>query len=169
MRPCHTSLSDGVWKQLGFDDACCRVPVWRGGICVGPEGLVFVAQCVSKAVQYLLLAHAPDLLDEFGSIGLYGEQGLEAWHGRYTQTARLYPGESDLASAASFVRPMALAGDARPAMIGRSAHKRSVIRQGGGALGDKGGGQAVTCKQAGGARPRRDAGESRERAGYVGR
>jgi len=71
---------------------------------------------------HLLLAHAPYFLDEFGSIGLYGEQGLEAWHGRYTQTARLYPGESDLASAADFVRVMTLAGDASPAVIGRSAH-----------------------------------------------
>jgi len=79
---------------------------------------------------HLLLAHAPDFLDEFGSIGLYGEQGLEAWHGRYTQTARLYPGESDLASAADFVRAMALAGDASPAVVGRSAHKRSSAKDG---------------------------------------
>jgi len=55
---------------------------------------------------------------------------LEAWHGRYTQTARLYPGESDLASAAAFVRAMALAGDASPAVMGRSAHKRSSAKKG---------------------------------------
>jgi len=72
---------------------------------------------------HILLAHAPDFLEEFGSIGLYGEQGLEAWHGRFTQTARLYPGGSDLASAASFLRAMALARDASPAVVGRVAHK----------------------------------------------
>jgi len=36
---------------------------------------------------HILMFHAPDVLDAFGSIGLYGEQGLEAWHGRYGQHA----------------------------------------------------------------------------------
>jgi len=31
--------------------------------------------------------HAPDSLELWGSIGLYGEQGLEAWHGRYGKGA----------------------------------------------------------------------------------
>jgi len=79
---------------------------------------------------HILLAHAPDFLEEFGSIGLYGEQGLEAWHGRFTQTARLYPGASDLASAASFLRAMALARDASPAVVGREAHKRASAKDG---------------------------------------
>ena len=79
---------------------------------------------------HILLAHAPDFLDEFGSIGLYGEQGLEAWHGRYTQTARLYPGESDLASAAAFVRAMTLAGDASPAVVGRGGPQRASAKDG---------------------------------------
>jgi len=29
------------------------------------------------------MCHALDVLESFRSIGLYGEQGLEAWHGRY--------------------------------------------------------------------------------------
>jgi len=61
---------------------------------------------------------------------LYGKQVLEARHGRYTQTARLYPGESNLASAAEFVRTMALAGDAIPAVIGGFAQKRSAAKEG---------------------------------------
>ena len=75
---------------------------------------------------HILLAHAPDFLDEFGSIGLYGEQGLEAWHGRYSQTARLYPGETELASAAVFMRAMALAGDASSAVLERLAPRRAA-------------------------------------------
>jgi len=78
---------------------------------------------------HILLAHAPYFLDEFGSIGLYGEQGLEAWHGRYSQTARLYPGETDLASAAAFVRAMALAGEASPAVLDRLAPKRASSKE----------------------------------------
>jgi len=31
---------------------------------------------------HVLLVHAPEFLDEFGSIGMYGEQEVEAWHGR---------------------------------------------------------------------------------------
>jgi len=79
---------------------------------------------------HLLLAHAPDFLEEFGSTGLYGEQGLEAWHGFYRQTARLYPGETDLASTAAFVRSMALAGDASPAVLDRFAPLRASAEEG---------------------------------------
>ena len=32
---------------------------------------------------HILICHAPDFLELFGRIGLYGEQGLEARHGRY--------------------------------------------------------------------------------------
>jgi len=32
---------------------------------------------------HILMFHASEFLDLWGSIGLYGEQGLEAWHGRY--------------------------------------------------------------------------------------
>jgi len=79
---------------------------------------------------HLLLAHAPDFLDEFGSIGLYGERGLEAWHGRFGQTAPLYPDETDLASAAALVRAMALAGDASLAGLDRLNPKRASAADG---------------------------------------
>jgi len=79
---------------------------------------------------HLSLARAPDFLDEFGSIGLYGEQGLEAWHGRFGTMAPLYPSETDLASAAAFVRTMALAGDASPAVLDRLNPKRASAAEG---------------------------------------
>jgi len=79
---------------------------------------------------HILLAHAPNFLEEFGIIRLYGEQGLEAWHGRFPQAARLYPGASDLASAASFLRAMAMARDASPGVVGREAHERASAKDG---------------------------------------
>jgi len=79
---------------------------------------------------HILLARASDFLDAFGSIGLYGDQGLEAWHGRYTQTARLYPGGSDLVSAVAFVRDMAVAGDASPAVVGQGGPQRALAKDG---------------------------------------
>ena len=79
---------------------------------------------------HLFLVCAPDFLDEFGSIGLYGEQGLEAWHGRFGPMAPLYPSETDLASAAAFVRTMALAGDASPAVLDRLNPKRESAAEG---------------------------------------
>jgi len=36
---------------------------------------------------HILMFHAPEVLDAFRSIGLHGEQGLKAWHGRYGQHA----------------------------------------------------------------------------------
>jgi len=77
---------------------------------------------------HILLEHAPDFLDEFDSIGLYSEQGLEAWNGRYSQSTRLYPGETELASAAAFMRAMALAGDASCAILERLAPRRAPLK-----------------------------------------
>ena len=74
---------------------------------------------------HILLAHAPELLDEFGSIGLYGEQGLKAWNGRYSQMARLYPSETELVSAAAVMRAMAVAGDASSAALERLPPRRA--------------------------------------------
>ena len=61
---------------------------------------------------HLLLCHAADLMHRYGSIGMYGEQAIEAWHGRYGQSARKYSLGSELASAAAFMRAMALAREA---------------------------------------------------------
>jgi len=61
---------------------------------------------------HLLLCHAADFMHRYGSIGMYGEQAIEAWHGRYGQSARKYSLGSELASAAAFMRAMALAREA---------------------------------------------------------
>jgi len=86
---------------------------------------------------HMLLCHAADYMHLYGSIGLYGEQAIEAWHGRYGQSARKYSLWSELASAAAFMRTMALAREAcesdlaqygptrRPAVLG--AHKATKV------------------------------------------
>ena len=74
--------------------------------------------------------HAPECLDAFGSIGLYGEQGLEAWHGRYGQHAAKYPGATELERAAAFVRAMALAREAGPDVLTRYSPKRTPAAAG---------------------------------------
>eukprot|EP00170_Pyropia_yezoensis_P003443 contig_14363_g3450 len=52
----------------------------------------------------ILLYHAPDFLERFGSLGLYGEQAIEAWHGHYNQNANQYTAKTELQSAAKLVR-----------------------------------------------------------------
>lgn len=61
---------------------------------------------------HILLFHAPDDLERFRSLGLYGEQALEAWHGHYKQKANQYTNPSELHSAANLVRVKALAREA---------------------------------------------------------
>lgn len=53
--------------------------------------------------------HALDVLDWFGSIGLYEEQAIEAWHGHENQNASTCAAGAELQSAAKLVRTQALA------------------------------------------------------------
>ena len=55
---------------------------------------------------------------------MYGEQGLEAWHGRYGQNAVKYPGETELERAAAFMRAMALAREVGADVLSRHSPKR---------------------------------------------
>jgi len=73
---------------------------------------------------HILMCHAPDLLESFGSIGLYGEQGLEAWHGRYGQNAVKFPGATELERAECFMRTMALAREAGSDVLARYSPSR---------------------------------------------
>jgi len=68
---------------------------------------------------HLLLCHAAEFMQRYGSIGLYGEHDIEAWHGRYGQSARKYCFSSELASATAFMRSMALARDASESDLAR--------------------------------------------------
>jgi len=79
---------------------------------------------------HILMCHAPDFLECFGSIGLYGEQGLEAWHGRYGQNAVKYPGATELERAAAFMREMALAREAGADVLSRHSPKRRPSKTG---------------------------------------
>jgi len=79
---------------------------------------------------HILMFHAPEFLELWGSIGLYGEQGLEAWHGRYGQGAAQYPGATELERAAAFMRSMALAREAGADVLDRYAPKRKPAAAG---------------------------------------
>ena len=83
---------------------------------------------------HILLRHAPDFLDRFGSIGLYGEQEIEAWHGYYNQNSAKYAAGTEVDACANLLRAMAIAREAsdsnlvtalrRPAEVGaRRARK----------------------------------------------
>jgi len=70
---------------------------------------------------HILVHHAPDILDLFGSIGLYGEQSIEAWHGFFTQNAAKYAVETEVGACANFVRAMAVAREASDAIFSTDA------------------------------------------------
>jgi len=80
--------------------------------------------------RHILMFHAPEFLEGWGSIGLYGEQGLEAWHGRYGQGAVKCPGAPEVQRAASFMRSMALAREAGADVLARYAVKRKPFAVG---------------------------------------
>jgi len=79
---------------------------------------------------HILMFHAPDVLEAFGSIGLYGEQGLEAWNGRYGQNSVKCPGATELERAAAFLRAMALAREEGSEVLTRYSHKRTPAAAG---------------------------------------
>jgi len=73
---------------------------------------------------HILMFHAPDFLEMWGSIGLSGEQGLEAWHGRCGQKSVKFPRATELERAARFMRAMALACEAGLDVLARYAASR---------------------------------------------
>jgi len=88
---------------------------------------------------HMLMYHAPDFLDRFGSIGLYGEQSIEAWHGFYTQNSAKYAAGTEVEACANLVRVMAVAREAnnthlssdtrRSAKVGARRARRSGDRR----------------------------------------
>ena len=73
---------------------------------------------------HILVFHASDFLEMWGSIGLYGEQGLEAWHWLYGQSAVKFPGATELERAAGLMRAMALAREAGLEVLARYVASR---------------------------------------------
>jgi len=73
---------------------------------------------------HILMLHAPEISERWDSIGLYGEQGLEALHGRYNQGAVTFRGATELGRAAAIMRSMTLVREAGADVLRRYAPKR---------------------------------------------
>jgi len=73
------------------------------------------------------------------SIGLYGEQEIEAWHGCYSQSAANYASGTEVDACANLVREMAIAREAsdsnlvtnlrRPATVGARRARKDGTRR----------------------------------------
>jgi len=72
---------------------------------------------------HTLCCQAADFLEAFGSLGRYSEQGLEAWHGHYNQSSRLYTADTFFESRLSYVKKSAIAR-----APGNAAHNRRKRR-----------------------------------------
>jgi len=66
---------------------------------------------------HFLFHHAADFMRRFCSIGLYGEQAIEAWNGFYRQNAPRFTAETELLSCGRQMRSMALTSVATDAML----------------------------------------------------
>jgi len=71
-----------------------------------------------------VLHHAPDFLERFGSIGMYGEQTVESWNGLSNQNAAKYTAETEVGSCANLVRAMAVAREASDANLVRPTARK---------------------------------------------
>jgi len=91
-----------------------------------------------------LCCHAPDFLDFFGSLGRFSEQGLEAWHGHFNQTAAGHLADSFLANCVSYVKRSAVSRAPGDAAHNRGA-KRSPAKAGPGARDAKRPDDKQTC------------------------
>jgi len=57
---------------------------------------------------HILACHAADWLDRYGSLGLFAEQGLEAWHGYFNQNSTVFAADSFLESCVRLVKRAAV-------------------------------------------------------------
>ena len=73
------------------------------------EGLLSDFEWVSITPKlHALACHAADFLNEFGSLGLFAEQGLEAWHGYVNQNAAVFAAPTILSSCVRLVERAAI-------------------------------------------------------------
>jgi len=72
---------------------------------------------------HILMYHAPDFLYRFGSIGLYGEQFIEARHGYHTQNAAKYAAAMEVEARANIVRARAVAREASDSHLSKPMRK----------------------------------------------
>jgi len=73
---------------------------------------------------HIVLHHAPDFLERFGSIALYGEQAVESRYGFFNQNAAKYTVETEVGSCANLVRAMAVAREASDANLVRPTARK---------------------------------------------
>ena len=78
---------------------------------------------------HIVLHHAPEFLERFGSIGLKGEQAVKSWNGFLNQNAAKYTVETKVGSCAILVRAMAVAREASDANLVRPM-ARKLAREG---------------------------------------
>ena len=74
---------------------------------------------------HFLFQYAEDFMRRLGSIGLYGEQAIEAWHGFSRQNAPRFTAETELLSCGRLMRSIALTSVATDAVL----RLRSPIRK----------------------------------------
>ena len=97
--------SPAIYWRILRRDGC--FPAGRGVIFRQSECRISVDHVKPKL--HTLCCHAADVLEAFGSLGRYSEQGLEAWHGHYNQNSRLYTADIFLESCLSYVKKSAIA------------------------------------------------------------
>jgi len=79
---------------------------------------------------HILMFQAPEVLGMWGSIGLYGEQGLQAGRGGYGQNALKFPGATELERGAGFRSAMALTSEAGVDVLARYVARRKPTAAG---------------------------------------
>jgi len=84
---------------------------------------------ISVSVKIHVLAHhAPAFLRRFGSLGIYGDQAMEAWHGFFIQRAPQFTAENFLGSCLALVQHAAIARDpCAAAALDNGEHRRPAV------------------------------------------
>ena len=75
---------------------------------------------------HILLHHAPAFLERLGSVGLYGEQAVESWHGFFNKNAANYTAETAVGSCANLIRAMAVAQGASDSHLVRATGRMTA-------------------------------------------
>lgn len=75
---------------------------------------------------HILACDAADWLDRFGSLGLFAEQGQEAWHGYFKQFAIVYAAGSFLESIVRLVQRSAVSRGTGGAAFNRGKRRASA-------------------------------------------
>jgi len=99
---------------------------WTGAGLLPPLQAAF--PWISVSVKLHVLAHhAPAFLRRFGSLGIYGEQAMEAWHGFFNQRGAQFTAENFLGSCLALAQHAAIARDpCAAAVLDNGEHRRAA-------------------------------------------